>query len=195
LQLSYISLWLIYWLSLVRLVETDQRFRSSYCLDYQDLVRWPVFTTLHSTVSQKAVIFILPTVWTWNLTFTETLLVLQRNVLDLFKWMPVKCFSTVPLKSTNISYFSISVEFPYRSVLDHFMSKLYHRWKTLVFILVPLQIIVLLQLSAVEPYFSFKFTQPQLSWMLTNTVLRVDMIISSVLKNHHVHHCSKYKRK
>jgi hypothetical protein len=42
------------------------------------------------------------------------------------------------------------------------VSKLYHRRKTVVFVLVPLQIFVLVQLSAVEPYYLFKFTQPHL---------------------------------
>jgi hypothetical protein len=37
----------------VRLFEIDQRFRSAYCLHYQDFKHWPISTTLHSTTSQK----------------------------------------------------------------------------------------------------------------------------------------------
>jgi hypothetical protein len=48
----------------VLLVETDRRFSSAYCLHYQDFIRSPVSTTLHSTTSQKIVIFILAIVRT-----------------------------------------------------------------------------------------------------------------------------------
>jgi hypothetical protein len=73
-----------------------------------------------------------------------------------------KCFSTVPLKISNNLSLPFNLEFSDWTVLDHFMSKPYHRWKVLVFILVPLQIFVLIRLSAMEPHFSFKFTQLQL---------------------------------
>jgi hypothetical protein len=55
------------------LIEVDQSFRGAYCFhQYAPLKHKSTSLRLHGAISQKAVIFILATVRTRNLTCTET---------------------------------------------------------------------------------------------------------------------------
>jgi hypothetical protein len=121
------------------LAETDWRFKDAYCSKHFWNVR-SISTGLNGAVSQKAVIFIVTTVRTWNLSFTNFIHDTTKEHLHFWKecmWTHYNqyCWTliisgesfSVPLRSTNISSKLVNPEFPHWNVMDHFTSKLYHR--------------------------------------------------------------------